>query len=388
MHWLAPRRATRYHALAVRLLLVSHSFPPVDAPMANVGGMQRVATELHRALEHREDVELRTIALRSSWKWIHVRVVPFLVSLALRLGKEAERFRPDAILFTSMTTALPLLVAGPRLKRKGIRLGAIVHGLDVTDPNWAYQVAVRRLCRILDVAMPVSRATGEELIARGLPRDEVKVVPNAVDLSRFEGVAGSRGRASEICIAGGPALADDAFLLVTVGRQVRRKGFAWFIENVMPKLPERVVFWLAGEGPERENIAAAIERAGLQHRVHCLGRIDEDELRELYRCGQLFIMPNIVVPGDMEGFGIVMLEAGACGLPTLASDLEGIRDVIEEGVNGWFAPTGDARAFASRIRSLLEAPEGLEAAGRRTAEYVTQTFPWHQTANRYLEALG
>ncbi len=199
--------------------------------------------------------------------------------------------------------------------------------------------------------------------------------------------AKSRVERAKLEIVGAPTLPADAFLLVTVGRQVRRKGFAWFIENVMPKLPERVVLWLAGDGPERENIEVTIERAGLQRRVRCLGKISEAELVELYRRGQLFVMPNIVVPGDMEGFGIVMLEAGACGLPTLAADLEGIRDVIDEGVNGWFAPTGDADAFARRIQALADDPEGLRAASVRTAEYVTSTFPWERTAERYLDVL-
>lgn len=85
-----------------------------------------------------------------------------------------------------MTTALPLLLAGPALKKSGIRLATIVHGLDVTNPNPAYQLAVRRLCQLLDAVMPISRATGEELVARGLPREKVHVVPNAVDLDRFE----------------------------------------------------------------------------------------------------------------------------------------------------------------------------------------------------------
>ena len=353
--------------------------------MSNVGGMQRVATELHAALLEREDVAMRTIALRSSWKWVHVKAVPFLVSLAGRLQLEARLFRADTILFTSMTTALPLLVAGPALKKRGVRLAAIVHGLDVTDPNPAYQLAVRRLCKILDLVMPVSRATGDELIARGLPPDKVHVVPNAVDLSRFEGVANEDTR--RISISGAPQLPSDAFLIVTVGRQVRRKGFAWFIDNVMPKLPDRVVFWLAGDGPERPRIEAAIRRQGLEDRVRCLGKISEAELVELYRRGDLFIMPNIVVPGDMEGFGIVMLEAGACGLPTLAADLEGIRDVITEGVNGWFAPSEDADAFAARIESLLDDPESLADASRRTADYVTETFTWERTAERYLDAL-
>jgi len=371
----------------MRLLFVSHSFPPVNAPLSNMGGMQRVATELHAALEARDDIAIRTLALRSSWKWVHFKAVPFLLSLSARLGREAAFHRADTILFTSMTTALPLLLAGPALRRKGIRLAAIVHGLDVTDPNPAYQFAVRRLCGLLDVAMPVSRATGEELVARGLPRGRVQVVPNAVDLGRFDGVAASREEAGFPRIAGAPTLPSDAFLLVAVGRQVRRKGFAWFIENVMPRLPGPVFFWLAGDGPERENIERAIERTGLQRRVRCLGKVSEKELVELYRRGQLFVMPNIVVPGDMEGFGIVMLEAGACGLPTLAADLEGIRDVIDDGVNGWFAPSGDADAFVRRIEALLAEPDALRAASARTAEYVRSTFRWDRTAERYIEVL-
>jgi phosphatidylinositol alpha-1,6-mannosyltransferase len=327
--------------------------------------MQRVATELHSALEARDDVSMRTVALRSSWRWLNLKAVPFLASLVVRLGREADVHRADTVLFTSMTTALPLLIAGPTLKKKGIRLAAIAHGLDVTDPNPVYQMAVRRLCGALDTVMPVSRATGEELVARGLPRERVHVVPNAVDLDRFHGVAAERGESVGVSIAGAPPLPDDAFLLVTVGRQVRRKGFAWFIEHVMPKLPNRVIFWLAGDGPERENIEAAIDRVGLRQRVRCLGKISEVELVELYRRGQLFIMPNIVVPGDMEGFGIVMLEAGACGLPTLAADLEGIRDVIDEGVNGWLAPSANADAFAARIQSLLDDPDGLREASKR-----------------------
>jgi phosphatidylinositol alpha-1,6-mannosyltransferase len=371
----------------MRLLFVSHSFPPSDAPLSNMGGMQRVATELHGALAARDDVAMRTVALRSSWKWVHIKAVPFLVSLAARLGRAAAAHRADTILFTSMTTALPLLIAGPALKKRGVRLAAIAHGLDVTDPNPVYQMAVRRLCGLLDGVMPVSRATEEELVVRGLPRERVHVVPNAVDLDRFDGVPASRDEPAGVHIAGAPPLPDDAFLLVTVGRQVRRKGFVWFIENVMPKLPEQVVFWLAGDGPERENIEAAIVRAGLQQRVRCLGKVSEAELVELYRRGKLFVMPNVVIPGDMEGFGIVMLEAGACGLPTLAADLEGIRDVIDEGVNGWFAPTEDADAFAARVQTLLDDPDVLRAASMRTAEYVTSTFRWDSTAERYLDAL-
>lgn len=372
----------------MRLLFVSHSFPPRDAPATNVGGMQRVATELHHALEARPDVSVQTLVLRSSWKWVHVKAVPFLVSLAARLGREARVHRADAILFTSMTTALPLLIAGPRLKARGVRLAAIVHGLDVTEPNPIYQAAVRRLCGMLDAVMPVSSATANEVVARGALRENVHVVPNAIDLDRFGTGVGSPERSVPVRFPDAPELHDDAFLLVAVGRQVRRKGFAWFVENVMPKLPEHAHLWIAGDGPERENIEAAIRRVGLERRVRCLGMVVDDELAALYRRGQIFVMPNIVVPGDMEGFGIVMLEAGALGLPTVAADLEGIRDVIVEDVNGWFAPSGDADAFAERIRFLMDDPAALEEASKRAAEYVTTTFRWETTAERYVDILA
>jgi len=371
----------------MRLLFVSHSFPPPDAPMSNVGGMQRVATELHAALETRDDVPMGTLVLRSSWKWVHLKAGLFLASLAVRLGREASKHEADTILFTSMTTSLPLLLAAPRLKSRGIRLAAIAHGLDVTDPNPAYQMAVRKLCRVLDVVMPVSRATGKELIARGLPRARMHVVPNAVDIDRFTQVVSDGLGGAPTHIQSAPALPDDAFLLVAVGRQVPRKGFAWFIANVMPKLPDRVVLWLAGDGPEHQAIEDAIERNALERRVRCLGKISEEELIALYRMGHLLVMPNINVPGDMEGFGIVMLEAGVCGLPTLAADLEGIRDVIEEGVNGWFAPSGNANAFVDRIESLLDAPEDLRRTSKRTAEYVSSTFRWNTTTQRYVDIL-
>ena len=102
--------------------------------------------------------------------------------------------------------------------------------------------------------------------------------------------------------------------------------------------------------------------------------------------GNLLLLKVILFLLCLAPFGIVMLEAGACGLPTLAADLEGIRDVIDDGVNGWFAPTEDADAFAARIESLIEDPDGLRAASARTADHVTSTFRWDRTAERYIEA--
>ena len=217
-----------------------------------------MATELHSVLEKRDDVVMRTLALRSSWKWVHIKAVPFLASLAVRLGREAVAHQADAILFTSMTTALPLLIAGPALKKQGhpVRRDRARTGRHRSESDLSVVGAASlRDARRRHAGQPRHRrAVGGARVAR----ERVHVVPNAVDLDRFEGVAAARMEPVKLHIAGAPPLPDDAFLLVTVGRQVRRKGFAWFIEHVMPRLPDRVVFWLAGDGPERENIERAI----------------------------------------------------------------------------------------------------------------------------------
>ena len=109
-----------------------------------------------------------------------------------------------------------------------------------------------------------------------------------------------------------------------------------------------------------EYIQAAIENNSLQDRVRLLGRMGDAELTQLYQCADVFVMPNIPIPGDMEGFGIVMLEAAMNGLPAVAARLEGIREVITPGKNGYFVETGGVAGYVSRLNSLdsdREAPK-------------------------------
>ena len=98
-------------------------------------------------------------------------------------------------------------------------------------------------------------------------------------------------------------------------------------------------------------------------------------------------MPNIPVAGDMEGFGVVMLEAGLSGLPTIASRLEGITDVIREGENGHLLASGDAWGFSEAIMRYYHDGAGLSEARERASRYVADHFSWHAVADRYVTAL-
>lgn len=371
----------------MRLLFVSHSFPPPGRPLANVGGMQRVAVELHDALKAHPDVTLDEILLRTSWQWTHVRTAPFLLKAGTRLWQAARRRAADAVLFSSMVTAGLAWPLRRVLRAGGVACGAIAHGRDVTLPFRPYQWFVPRIFGALNAVFPVSRATGAACRRRSLPSGKMRVVPNGVDPGRFAPAEDPAAARRDLLDAFGGMLPAGGTLLCSVGRHVERKGFDWFAGHVLPRLPANVHYWLAGDGPRTEVIAEAARRAGVGNRVRLLGRVSEKNLHRLYRGADLFVMPNVPVEGDMEGFGVVMLEAGLSGLPTVAARLEGIQDVIEEGQNGHLVPPRDASAFAEAVRRYHGGVEEAHEAGRRAAEYVRSTFGWPAVAGQYVEAL-
>lgn len=376
----------------MRLLYVSHSFPPEGRPLSNVGGMQRVATELFAALEALPDVEVTPLVLRSTWASTHARTPLFLVRVYREVKRAVQAGEVDVVLFSSMVTAWTAAALRKTLRAAGVPSAVIVHGQDVTTPLAAYQRFVPRVFDAVDAVLPVSRATGQECLDRGLPESKLIVVPNGVDVGRFgaslESVA-EPDRAGLLAAfgLGADALPEGALLLCSVGRQVERKGFAWFAESVLPELRAHVHYWLAGDGPETDRIRAAAEAAGVADRVRLLGRVSEAQLAALYRGADLFVMPNVPVAGTMEGFGVVLLEAGLCGLPAIASRLEGITDVIAEGENGHFAESGDADAFAALVARYDADRPALREARVRAARYVAATFSWDAVARQYARAL-
>jgi phosphatidylinositol alpha-1,6-mannosyltransferase len=375
-------------ASSLRLLFVSHSFPPPDNPLANIGGMQRVATELDAVLKAHPDMVYHHLVLRTSWRWTHVRVVPFLAQLLAQIPRCVAQHRIDVVLFSSMVTAsvAPVLRRHPQMHT--VRLAAIAHGRDVTLPVTAYQrLVLPRVLQRLDAVLPVSRATAQACLDRGMPPERVHIVPNGINPGRFTQLPDRQQARAALCQALGLSLPEGSLLLCSVGRQIRRKGFAWFVDSVLPRLPECVHYWLAGDGPDAAAIDTAIARQGLQQRVRRLGRVSETLLQLLYRASDLFIMPNIPVAGDLEGFGVVLLEANLCGTPALAARLDGIQDVITEGQNGHLIASGDAEGFAGWILHYLQNATALQDLSERASTYVLQHFTWEKIGQRYVQTL-
>lgn len=378
----------------MRLLFVSHSLPPEGRPLANLGGMQRVASKLHASLDRKADtaeaLDYDALLLRSAWRTLHAKVPFFLATAGWTIGRAARNDDVDTVLFSSMVTAALAVPLQGLLRRHGVRTAAIVHGLDVTTPFAPYQWFVPKVFDALDGVLPVSRATRQACLDRGAAPEQIQVVHNGIDVNRFPAPrdrATDRRALDERADAPVPPPPPEALLLCSVGRQVERKGTAWFVDAVMPRLPDDVHYWIAGDGPQSSAIQAAIDRHDLSSRVHPLGRVSNETLSQLYRGADLFVMPNVPVANDMEGFGIVLLEAGQCGTPAIASRLEGIRDVITEGVNGHLVSPQDPDAFVDAIVQYRDHPKALDAAARRTRRHTEDTFGWSAVADTYLAVL-
>jgi glycosyltransferase involved in cell wall biosynthesis len=146
-------------------------------------------------------------------------------------------------------------------------------------------------------------------------------------------------------------------LVLAVGRLQPKKGFATLIEAARILRDRGVAFHcvIAGEGPERKTLEAALDRLRLRERVHLAGECTQSELGKLFRSARVFVLPCIIAPdGDRDGLPNVILEALAAGVPVVTTPVAGIPEVIEEGRTGLLAPAGDAPALAARIEELLK----------------------------------
>lgn len=366
----------------MRILYISHLHPPKNAPLDNMGGMQRVSMQLVNEFEKREDIELKKIILHAPWKGIEIRTAFFLARLAFKLPKIVKEFKPDVILFSSMVTASLAKFTRKRIK---VPMVTINHGQDIKMPIKIYQNFVPSVFAALDGVISVSSATREECIIRGMEPSKGVALPNGFDMSDFEEVPDKEYSRKAVEKELGVELSDKK-LLLTVGRQVKRKGVEWFITEVISKIKSDVFYITIGEGPEHERLKQIVEKSPHKAQILLAGRQPDELLKKAYAAADIFIMPNIPVPGDMEGFGIVLLEANLAGTPAIAADLEGIKDVIENGKNGYKVEVQNSNEFSLQIDTLLATE--LDSMSLSCREYVLENFAWNNVAQRYISYLS
>lgn len=340
--------------------------------------MQRVSLQLVDTLQARGDVDVLTIGQETSWDYIELKTTRFLLDLYVKLPIMVVDHKPDVVLFSSMVTAS----LAPFLRNRiDVPMVTINHGQDVTLSIPIYQWFVRRIFNALDGVISVSSATRMACIDRGMPPDKGVALPNGFQQNNTLLSVSDEVAVEMLSKAAGKDLKGKTILLTT-GRMVLRKGHEWFINEVLPLVQTDVEYVIIGDGPEMQNVVKAVVQSPKRDTIHLLGRRNDEVLHAAYTAASLFIMPNIRVSGDMEGFGIVMLEANIAGTPVIASDLEGIKDVVRDGINGYKIEPGNSVEFAQKIDAVLH--EERSELSESARKFVMETFTWEHVASKYL----
>jgi phosphatidyl-myo-inositol dimannoside synthase len=367
----------------MKIVYLSHLHPPIDAPLKNMGGMQRVSLQLIETLKKIPGIDIETIKLEADWGTIGFETTKFLLQNLVNLPSVVYDTKPDVILFSSMVTAslAPLIK-----KRISVPMVTINHGQDVTLPVKIYQWYLPHIFKALDGVISVSNATREACIQRGMDPSKGIAIPNGFMQHDLIHAQMSQDQGKKFLSDFVGADLSNKKILLTTGRLVKRKGHEWFISEVLPHLKKEFCYVILGDGPEKESIMNAIKKSPVKQNVVMLGRQPDDVLQKMYEAADLFIMPNIKVPGDMEGFGVVMLEANLMGTPVVASDLEGIKDVVSDGFNGYKVPAGDAVSFSSKINELLDSD--LTEISFSSKSYVFDNFTWDKVSLKYVHFIS
>jgi L-malate glycosyltransferase len=246
---------------------------------------------------------------------------------------------------------------------------------DTVGSRWKYGRA--------DAVIAISRAVADALVASGIARDRIELVPSGIDLTRHVDIAPPSVLSALGIVPGAP-------LVVQVAQLVGHKDPVTFVEAVavarrrVPNLQAVMV----GDGPLRQQVNDAVERLGLQDVVHLPGyRTDADSL--------LAAADVVTLSSREEGLGTVLLDALALGKPVAATAGGGIPEIIEDGRSGLLVPVGDAAALGQAIAKLLVEIAGdparlteIAAAARARAKAFSMTVTADRTAAVYDRVLA
>lgn len=331
------------------------------------GGMERLSFELADMLRD-TPVKLRVLAYRGPRSLSPLYIITCL---------------PQALLLARTSTVIhlgdPLLSFVGWLLKKLFRKKVVVtvHGLDISYPSRLYQWYLRHFFPAFDRYVAISHHVHTLLASHNISANNIVVINPGIH-DRFYNPSLSRENLSRLL----NEPVDSLFIVCTVGRLVSRKGHAWFIQYVLPHLPAHVRYVIAGQGAARAEIEQTAVAADCRSKVVFLDRVSEDSLKILYNTVDAFVQPNIKVAGDVEGFGIVLLEASSCGRLVLAARAEGITDAIIDGVTGRILPSGDAAAW---VAAVGQATSGKLLAPTTTRHATLENFGWPTVVQHYVK---
>ncbi len=374
----------------LKILYVTYNFPP------KMGGLEQVVRRTWEALSQRHHVAVLAQGAKgydgrdpSVHRPSREGLLRYFWFLATRGRRMAVPGAFDVVLSGSALTALPTV----RLARRcGARSIVIIHGLDTIHPSFVYQRLVRWALPKADLVLANSRATRDEALARGVRPERARIIPPGCDAEAFLQPRDTARLRGQWGLSG-------CKVILSAGRLVKRKGVDRFVRECLPRvarsIPEARLL-VAGGNPEgalahKDDVLGAVWRAadeaGVRDRVVVTGRLSPEDMAAAFQLADVFVLPAVPFPGDMEGFGIVLLEAGVAGKPVVATALGGIPDAVVDGTTGSLVPPCDYAAMADRLVEFLSDPERSRRFGEAGRERALREFTWDAIQRRYLDAV-
>ncbi|WP_405131593.1 glycosyltransferase family 4 protein [Paenibacillus sp. FSL H8-0317] len=283
------------------------------------------------------------------------------------------RKKTDEIHFVNI---FPVGIAGPFMKTIfGVKYFPYVHGLDVMGMvNSKLFPLLLFILRRSDKVIANSQYTKSKLVELGIPELQIVIIPPGLNVSKLNSDSGLHEDIRDKYDLDGKKV------MITVSRLVERKGHdvtLKAISHVIARIPN-LKYLICGDGPYKGQLEQLVSEYGLDSVVVFTGGITDHELHQIYECSDLFIMPSrdIKEKGDVEGFGIVFLEANYYRLPVIAGNSGGIPDAVKDKITGYLVDPMDEKEIANRIEELIT-DEGLaRTMGNNGYEWVINHCLW------------
>ena len=290
--------------------------------------------------------------------------------------KLARIIKDQRVVVAAFGAAAPLGLLSASMKKAGVeKTVALTHGHEVWwSKVFPFNLAMRRIAATVDTLTYLGDFT-QRAISRSISKKSAKAmvrIAPGIDVDHFSPVDSSKLR-KELNLEGKK-------VIVSVGRLVHRKGQDHLIQS-LPEIMKRVPnahLLMVGKGPYLDHLAKLVALNKLEDHVSFIGRIQYAELPQFICVGDVFAMPSRSRFGglEVEGLGIVYLEASACGLPVVAGVSGGAPDAVIEGVTGVVVNGTDNSEITDAIVSLLNNSERAKKMGKAGRQWIVDNWRW------------
>ena len=370
----------------MKLLILTNDFPPMSGGMAQYSyGIAKGLTELGEEIivlvpQIKGDLEFDR---KQKFKIIRMGVprtyTGKIIVMFFYLSYIFVRYRVKRILATTWSPCGFVAFLFSRLFKTPYFVSA--HGLDILEPQRSpkYTKLMRRTLNGAVKILPNSNFTKSKLIEFGISGKRIIVIPDGTDPIRFNPNIDSSEIKERFHL-------QDKKVILTVGRLMERKGHDMVIQS-LPQVLERIpsiVYLIAGKGPEEKRLKKLVKDLDLEEKIIFAGFVSDENLPKYYSACNLFIMPSreMKEEGDVEGFGIVYLEANACGKPVIGGRSGGVEDAIIDGVTGLLVDPSSKGEISQSLIRLLKDEKLVIQLGKNGRKRVERELNWENITER------